>query len=214
MVSRGETPALDRRISIELTTTRTVTEALTYRWDWRSGGVDAGEYDISSRRRRFPELGGPTDADGLAIPGPDAFPVGSALTFTWDTETLATTILAATNVDQYGQRGDNLHLELDAQLDAFDTPLTLSLPATTREVTTTEPVKLWARREVLAATDQIQLSNDSRLNINLAKYTVRYDSRIKADQTLTDENGFARTVLGVQPLDRRRFMEVLAERIS
>ena len=215
-MTRGESPVLDRRISIELTTTRTVTEALTYRWEWRvrSTGVDAGEYNIENRRRRFPEFGGPLDADGQAIPTEDAFPVGSALTFTWDTETLATTILAASNVDDFGHRGDNLFLELDDQLDAFDTPLTLSLPATTREVTTTEPVTKWARREVLRASDNIQVSNDSRLNINLARYTLRFDPRIEVGQTLTDENGNDRTILGIQPLDRRRYLDVLAERIS
>ena len=50
--------------------------------------------------------------------------------------------------------------------------------------------------------------------IQLARYTVRYDSRIKADMTLTDENGNDRTILGVQPLGRKTYLDLLAERIS
>ena len=216
MVSRGDSPVLDRRILVELPITRTTTTASSFRWEWRafSSRIDPGEYDISSRRRRFPELGGPTDADGLAIPGPDAFPVGSDITFSWDAETLATTIVAASNVDDFGTRGDNLHLELDDALDAFNTDLMMALPPMEITTTTREAVTKWARREVLRASDNIEVSSTSRLNINLARYTLRHDSRIEVGQTLTDENGHDRTILGIQPLDRRRYLDVLAERIS
>ena len=82
------------------------------------------------------------------------------------------------------------------------------------EVTTMEAVKKWAARGILTPTDQIETSSTSRLNINLGRYTLRFDPRLEVGQTMTDENGNDRTVLGLQPLDRRRFMDLLVERIS
>ena len=217
MVSRrGDAPVLDRRISIALPVTRTVTEAVTHRFTWRAIFIpEEGEYDIGNTRRRFPEFYGPNDADGLPIPTPDAFTVGQAVTFTWDAETLTTTVLAVGNINDFGERVDDaLFFELDDALDAFNTPLTLALPPTTREVTTVQAVNLWARREVLPAVDSIEISTVANLTISLARYTLRYNSRIAVGQTMTDEEGNARTVLGVQPVGRREYLDVLAEAIS
>ena len=199
-----------------LTTTRTVTEAATYRFVWRaiSGRPAAGEYDIKNSARREPHFRGPTDADGVTIPRADGFPVGLALTFAWDTSTLATTVEEATNLNPYNEDVGDLFLTLADRLNAFNTDVTMMLPAMERTVTTTDAVPVWAGRSVVSPRDQIAASNAAILSINLARYTVRYDSRIAALQTMIDEEGATRTILGVQPLGRREYLDLLAERIS
>ena len=74
--------------------------------------------------------------------------------------------------------------------------------------------RVWAGRLTLPPTDSIELGNTARLTVNLARYVVRWNPAIVADITMTDENGATRTILGVQPLDRRRFLDLLAESIS
>ena len=98
-------------------------------------------------------------------------------------------------------------------IDAAEISITL-IPGGEMVTVTTEAVAKWAGRGVLRPTDQIELDNDSRLNINLARYTVRHDSRIESGQTMIDESGATRTILGMQPLGRRDYLDLLCERIS
>ena len=71
MVSRGESPTLDRRIALLLPVTRTVTTAAqTFRFTKAGFLIAAGEYSSNAFQV---QLFGP-DADGLDLPDVDELP--------------------------------------------------------------------------------------------------------------------------------------------
>ena len=209
MVSRGgESPTLDRRIALLLPVTRTVTTAAqTFRFTKAGFLIAAGEYSSNAFQV---QMQGP-DADGLEMPDVENFQSGHVITINGTDYTID----SVSTYDAFGQSPGPIYgfRFSHTKIDTDEITVTL-LPGGEVVEVTIEAVPKWAGRRVLAPTDQLNLDNDQRLSINLARYVVRYDSRIKADQTLTDENGFARTILGIQPLDRRRYLDVLAERIS
>ena len=209
MTSRGESPTLDRRIALLLpVTTTTTTAAQTFRFTLAAGfSLVAGEYSSNAFQV---ELFGP-DADGLDLPDVNNFPSGHVITINGTDYAID----SVSTYDDFGQSPGPVYGFRFSHTAIDDPEISVTLlPGGEVVEVTIEAVPKWAGRRVLAPTDQLNLDNDQRLSINLARYVVRYDSRIKADQTLIDENGNDRTILGIQPLDRRRFLDVLAERIS
>ena len=219
MVSRGEVPNLDRRISIILTTTQTVItppEVLTFTFYNFRFGLLAGEYSFSGPSA-FNTLGFRAAA-GDTLPLKGAYPAQGMITV--DVGGIATTYAydRVSDSDNYGtpQPGQYISFRFPDPED-LDTTEDVGLRIAeggSMEVNMTGPVPLWAARGVLSPTDQIEVSSTARLNINLARYTVRFDSRIAVAQTLTDEEGNDRTILGRQPIGRRKYLDLLVERIA
>ena len=188
-------------------TTTITTPAQTFRFTLGGFSLAAGEY---SSNAFLVELFGP-DADGLELPDVDNFPVGHVITINGTDYTID----SVSTYNDFGESPGPIYgfRFSHTTIDAAEISVTLMAGGEMVEVTI-EAVKVWAARQVLTPTDAIEVSNDSKLVINLARYLVRFDSRIAIGQTLADEDGNERTILGVQPIGRRRFLDVLAERIS
>ena len=205
---RGDSPTLDRRISIA--TVKTTPFVLRYdTGTFRLGGqvlYGPGSLVLSGDRLTV----GDTDADGLDFTG---FVEGEGLVISGGGETLTVTVGTVSTVSSAFRAIITPEPTVD-----FGSEITLAFPGRVGGTTTIKKT-VWASRRDLSA-DGLSLGGlepTDQQNLSLSTdsvWKVRYRLDLATGGNFTDSNGQVWQIRSVGEVGRREYLDILARRVT